>query len=95
MSCPSKDELEQHLMDIRKLAAHLGFTSESERLLRVQSSSQLDSLRITTLPGMTANHAQQLGEYSRCHAITPGRYEVARGDHAGVHEVIVLCRWAL
>ena len=31
MSCPSKDELEQHLMNIRKLAAHLGFTLEERK----------------------------------------------------------------
>jgi hypothetical protein len=31
MSCAAKDELEQHLLDIRKLSAHLGFTSEERK----------------------------------------------------------------
>ena len=28
MQCTSRDEIEQHLSDIRRLAAHLGLTSE-------------------------------------------------------------------
>lgn len=30
MDCPAKDELEQHLSDIRKLAAHQGLASEEK-----------------------------------------------------------------